>query len=118
MVWEGRDAVKTGRSILGATNPLASAPGTIRGDFALVRTTIVNLLAAGTKLTCNLLGCRPQRLPRQRQRRERQEGDRSVVQGGRGPELEAGSVRLGLREGINALLHHKSTAKCHSILIG
>lgn len=36
MVWEGRDAVKTGRTILGATNPLASAPGTIRGDFALV----------------------------------------------------------------------------------
>ncbi|KAH8887368.1 nucleoside diphosphate kinase [Thozetella sp. PMI_491] len=36
MVWEGRDAVKTGRTILGATNPLASAPGTIRGDYALV----------------------------------------------------------------------------------
>ena len=35
MVWEGLDAVKTGRVILGATNPLASAPGTIRGDFAL-----------------------------------------------------------------------------------
>ncbi|KAF8540346.1 nucleoside diphosphate kinase-like protein [Trichophaea hybrida] len=35
MVWEGRDAVKTGRVLLGATNPLASAPGTIRGDFAL-----------------------------------------------------------------------------------
>ncbi|KAK5162715.1 nucleoside diphosphate kinase [Cryomyces antarcticus] len=35
MVWEGRDVVKTGRSILGATNPLASAPGTIRGDFAI-----------------------------------------------------------------------------------
>ncbi|GHJ87712.1 hypothetical protein NliqN6_4114 [Naganishia liquefaciens] len=35
MVWEGLDAVKTGRSILGATNPLQSAPGTIRGDFAL-----------------------------------------------------------------------------------
>ncbi|KAK2608391.1 nucleoside diphosphate kinase Ndk1 [Conoideocrella luteorostrata] len=35
MVWEGRDAVKTGRTILGATNPLASAPGTIRGDFAI-----------------------------------------------------------------------------------
>ncbi|KAF7555538.1 hypothetical protein G7046_g6528 [Stylonectria norvegica] len=35
MVWEGRDAVKTGRSILGATNPLASAPGTIRGDYAI-----------------------------------------------------------------------------------
>ncbi|KAI0029637.1 nucleoside diphosphate kinase [Vararia minispora EC-137] len=35
MVWEGLDAVKTGRAMLGATNPLASAPGTIRGDFAL-----------------------------------------------------------------------------------
>lgn len=37
MVWEGRDAVKTGRTLLGATNPLASQPGTIRGDFAIVR---------------------------------------------------------------------------------
>jgi nucleoside-diphosphate kinase len=36
MVWEGRDAVKTGRAILGATNPLASSPGTIRGDYAIV----------------------------------------------------------------------------------
>ncbi|KAL0943465.1 nucleoside diphosphate kinase [Colletotrichum truncatum] len=35
MIWEGRDAVKTGRVILGATNPLASAPGTIRGDYAI-----------------------------------------------------------------------------------
>ncbi|KAL1302935.1 hypothetical protein AAFC00_003255 [Neodothiora populina] len=35
MIWEGRDAVKTGRVLLGATNPLASAPGTIRGDFAI-----------------------------------------------------------------------------------
>jgi len=35
MVWEGRDAVKTGRSLLGATNPLASSPGTIRGDYAI-----------------------------------------------------------------------------------
>ncbi|KZV99009.1 nucleoside diphosphate kinase [Exidia glandulosa HHB12029] len=35
MVWEGLDAVKTGRVMLGATNPLASAPGTIRGDYAL-----------------------------------------------------------------------------------
>ncbi|KAI9707681.1 MAG: nucleoside diphosphate kinase [Candelina mexicana] len=35
MVWEGRDAVKTGRALLGATNPLASGPGTIRGDFAI-----------------------------------------------------------------------------------
>jgi nucleoside-diphosphate kinase len=51
MVWQGLDAVKTGRVMLGATNPLSSAPGTvyaafvsslvepkkgtIRGDFAL-----------------------------------------------------------------------------------
>eukprot|EP00640_Fibrocapsa_japonica_P003990 CAMPEP_0113943032 /NCGR_PEP_ID=MMETSP1339-20121228/16730_1 /TAXON_ID=94617 /ORGANISM="Fibrocapsa japonica" /LENGTH=221 /DNA_ID=CAMNT_0000947765 /DNA_START=76 /DNA_END=741 /DNA_ORIENTATION=+ /assembly_acc=CAM_ASM_000762 len=36
MVWEGPDAVKTGRKMLGATNPLASDPGTIRGDFCVV----------------------------------------------------------------------------------
>lgn len=36
MVWEGKDVVKTGRVLLGATNPLASAPGTIRGDFGIV----------------------------------------------------------------------------------
>ncbi|KII88743.1 hypothetical protein PLICRDRAFT_141268 [Plicaturopsis crispa FD-325 SS-3] len=35
MVWEGLDAVKTGRVMLGATNPLQSAVGTIRGDYAL-----------------------------------------------------------------------------------
>ena len=37
MVWEGKDVVKQGRAMLGATNPLASAPGTIRGDFGIVR---------------------------------------------------------------------------------
>ncbi len=36
MVWEGREAVKVGRQLLGATNPMASSPGTIRGDFAIV----------------------------------------------------------------------------------
>lgn len=56
MVWEGKEVVKTGRGrnllcsphidnhceltaievLLGATNPLASAPGTIRGDYAIV----------------------------------------------------------------------------------
>jgi len=35
MVWQGLDAVKTGRAMLGATNPLASNAGTIRGDFCL-----------------------------------------------------------------------------------
>uniref|UniRef100_A0AC35TPW1 Nucleoside diphosphate kinase n=1 Tax=Rhabditophanes sp. KR3021 TaxID=114890 RepID=A0AC35TPW1_9BILA len=34
-VWEGLDAVKQGRIMLGATNPLQSAPGTIRGDFCI-----------------------------------------------------------------------------------
>jgi len=35
MVWEGRDAVKVGRLILGATKPLDSAPGTVRFDYAI-----------------------------------------------------------------------------------
>ena len=54
MVWQGLDAVKTGRAMLGATNPLQSVPGkchliisqiclvecdvssgSIRGDFGL-----------------------------------------------------------------------------------
>ena len=36
MIWEGQEAVSTGRKMLGATNPLESAPGTIRGDFCLI----------------------------------------------------------------------------------
>ncbi|GLE00224.1 hypothetical protein PINS_up008951 [Pythium insidiosum] len=32
MVWEGTDVILTGRKILGATNPNAAAPGTLRGD--------------------------------------------------------------------------------------
>merc|ERR1712066_310533 len=35
MVWEGLNAVKTGRVMLGETNPAASLPGTIRGDYAV-----------------------------------------------------------------------------------
>ncbi len=35
MVIEGLGAVAAVRSMMGATNPLDSAPGTIRGDFAL-----------------------------------------------------------------------------------
>lgn len=35
MVWEGKNVVKTGRTIIGATNPADSAPGTIRGDYAI-----------------------------------------------------------------------------------
>ncbi|KAI8988570.1 nucleoside diphosphate kinase [Mycotypha africana] len=36
MVWYGNEVIKTGRKMLGATNPLESAPGTIRGDFGVV----------------------------------------------------------------------------------
>tara|TARA_B110001452_G_scaffold157966_1_gene131459 strand:+ start:2810 stop:3271 length:462 start_codon:yes stop_codon:yes gene_type:complete len=35
MVWEGTNAVKMGRQMLGATNPQDSLPGTIRGDFCI-----------------------------------------------------------------------------------
>ena len=35
MVLEGPAAVSTVRTMMGATNPLDSAPGTIRGDYAL-----------------------------------------------------------------------------------
>lgn len=35
MIWEGKNVVLTGRKIIGATNPSESAPGTIRGDFAV-----------------------------------------------------------------------------------
>ncbi len=35
MVWEGTKAIEVVRSTVGATNPAAAAPGTIRADFAL-----------------------------------------------------------------------------------
>ncbi len=35
MVFQGKDAVKTGRRMLGETNPLASNPGTVRGDYGI-----------------------------------------------------------------------------------
>ena len=35
MVWEGDNAVLTGRKMLGATRPFDSEPGTIRGDFCI-----------------------------------------------------------------------------------
>jgi nucleoside-diphosphate kinase len=34
-VLEGQDAVKAARQVIGATNPLDAAPGSIRGDFAI-----------------------------------------------------------------------------------
>jgi nucleoside-diphosphate kinase len=35
MVLEGPDAVKAARQLIGATNPLEAAPGSIRGDLAI-----------------------------------------------------------------------------------
>jgi len=35
MVWEGKNMVKTGRIMLGETDPAKSNPGTIRGDFCI-----------------------------------------------------------------------------------
>lgn len=35
MVWEGKDAITLARNVIGATNPAAAAPGSIRGDLAV-----------------------------------------------------------------------------------
>jgi nucleoside-diphosphate kinase len=35
MVLEGHEAVHAARQVIGATNPLEAAPGSIRGDYAL-----------------------------------------------------------------------------------
>jgi nucleoside-diphosphate kinase len=35
MAWEGNNVVASGRTMMGATNPKDSAPGTIRGDFSI-----------------------------------------------------------------------------------
>jgi nucleoside-diphosphate kinase len=35
MVWEGEGVIASARKIIGATNPLNSEPGTIRGDFGI-----------------------------------------------------------------------------------
>lgn len=34
MVWQGDDIIPLARAMMGKTNPLEAAPGTIRGDFA------------------------------------------------------------------------------------
>ena len=35
MVLEGTEAIKAARQVIGATNPLEAAPGSIRGDYAI-----------------------------------------------------------------------------------
>lgn len=38
MQWSGESAVSVARTLMGTTNPVESAPGTIRGDFGLAIT--------------------------------------------------------------------------------
>jgi nucleoside-diphosphate kinase len=43
MILEGHEAVTAARQVIGATNPLEAAPGSIRGDYALeVQTNLVH----------------------------------------------------------------------------
>ena len=35
MVWEGEGVVGSARTLIGATNPISAAPGTIRGDYGV-----------------------------------------------------------------------------------
>ena len=35
MILEGEEAVRAARQVIGATNPVEAAPGSIRGDFAI-----------------------------------------------------------------------------------
>jgi nucleoside-diphosphate kinase len=43
LVLEGHEAIAAARQVIGATNPLEAAPGSIRGDFALeVQTNLVH----------------------------------------------------------------------------
>lgn len=43
-VWEGYDAIKQARKIVGATNPAVAAPGTIRGDYSIDNVQLANAL--------------------------------------------------------------------------
>lgn len=44
MVWEGYDAIKMARKIIGSTNPAVALPGTIRGDFSIDNVELANAL--------------------------------------------------------------------------
>lgn len=103
MVWEGRDAVKTGRSMLSCKATFGSMQ--LTQSFSHPRCHQPPCLCPWHHPWRLRHRCRPQRLPRFRHRRERPEGDCSLVQGGRGRFLQGFPVRLDLREGIN----------CHSL---
>ena len=55
MVWEGLDAVKQGRAMLGATNPLQSAPGSIRGDFRCVLVSMSAIMVCSIQTGRNII---------------------------------------------------------------
>jgi nucleoside-diphosphate kinase len=38
MAWEGESVISAGRALVGATNPLVAACGTIRGDYGVLTT--------------------------------------------------------------------------------
>ena len=44
MVWEGEDAIRVVRAIVGKTDPTEALPGTIRGDYGMIKT--MNLIHA------------------------------------------------------------------------
>lgn len=88
MVWQGKDVVKQGRALLGATNPLASAPGTIRGDLYV------------TWLTQRHRR-RPQHLPRLGLDRVGPEGDCPLVRRAEPHDrVQARGRRVGLRVNV------------------
>jgi len=43
-VWEGYDAIKVVRKLVGSTKPAEAAPGTIRGDFSIDNVELANAL--------------------------------------------------------------------------
>ena len=92
MCWEGEGVVKTGRVMLGETNPRDSKPGTIRGDYC-IQVSLSLLFRSLVPLQCLLLGW-PQRDPRLRLRGVRQPRDRALVHRSRPVRLDAGRRRL------------------------
>jgi hypothetical protein len=87
MVWEGLDAVRTVRKMLGETRPLESLPGTIRGDFCLdvgycaAHLPFILASARPWLLLDGILGptVQSERLPRERLGRSSGARDRPVV---------------------------------------
>lgn len=49
MVWQGLDAVKTGRAMLGTTNPLESAPGPSFSSFGHFQRLLIYIYAGSIR---------------------------------------------------------------------